>query len=168
MATSIHAHFRNAVLLVWCLLRLAPMNQVRSLVVSTSSNPLCREIMMRKNMNEWPKDPVPASLFMKKQVCMCVSLYVCMFVLYTCCAYVHTRAGTCVNVCCVCIVCVRLCACVYVCMCCVEHVCVCTLVLQKSTHWQSDLQVYIHPSPQPMLTACSNNIHWSQSPKLMS
>ena len=46
-------------------------------------------------MNEWPKDPVPASLFMKKQVCMCVSLHVCMFVLCVC---AHT---------CECVLCVR-------------------------------------------------------------
>ena len=125
-------------------------------------------------------------------VCELICLHVCVVRM---CTHVQVR----VSVCCVCIMCASWCACVYVCMCCVVHVCVCTLVLQKSTHWQSDLQVYqreeglvvtfsnvyafshertpmyvcrdsmsSHPSPQPMLTACSNNIQWSQSPKLVS
>ena len=54
-------------------------------------------------MSEWPKGPVPASSFTKKQVCMCVR----MLILYCC--VIHTRPNTCVCMCCVY-------ACVHVCI----------------------------------------------------
>ena len=67
---------------------------------------------MRKNMSEWPKDPVPASSFMKKQVCVCG--YTCL-----CCIASVLCLCTRVKYVCASVVCKLVCMCViwFLCLC---------------------------------------------------